>query len=110
MLQFVVNFVIASVIASASYFVRWLAPAIVFPLYLMIGPKIYQGDLKVHQVYWMRNLFYEASTIYVISETIIFQFYIGSWYGWFLGGFSSWVAAGMVAASYENYMFHRQLP
>jgi len=44
---------------------------------------------------------------YVISQMIIFQVKIGSWYGWLIGGFVGWILMGFMVP--RRWVYEQQL-
>ena len=50
----------------------------------------------------MRSIVHFILVAYVVSQAILFQEHIGSWYGWLIGLVPSWVLAGIMAAVLED--------
>ena len=101
-----IGLIFISVTFSAlSYLILWWLPCIVFPICMSIGfilVGFMPESIKFHPIYDF--LFYVViETGYVISQCIIFQKNIGSWYGWLVGGLISFVLAGVLAGFREHY-------
>jgi len=109
--RYFIKMAIASILSMWSYQIRWWAPFLVFPGCILVVPDFGHPkfeELSTSRVHFMRWVFYILATTYVISQVVIFQKHIDSWYGWFIGAFLSWGAAGICAARLETWLLWRQ--
>lgn len=109
--RYFIKMAIASVLSMWSYQIQWWAPFLVFPGYILVVPDFGHPQvekLSTSRVNLMRWVFYILAATYVISQVVIFQKHIGSWYGWLIGAFLSWGAGGICAARLETWLLWRQ--
>lgn len=111
MTWYFIKILLAASLAAVSYQVHWWLPMVMFPALVFAIPNFGQprlAALNVTKVHVMRGVFYVAATAYLVAQAVIFQKYLGSWYGWLVGAFLSWGAGGMCAAMLEPWLLWRQ--
>ncbi|MBS3768176.1 MAG: hypothetical protein KGY75_08695 [Candidatus Cloacimonetes bacterium] len=69
-------------VSLGTYFWKWWSVVFVFPFVLSFGNY---HNPQMAQVDHMRNTVNIIILGYILSSVIIFQYHIGSWYGWLLG-------------------------
>jgi len=110
-IQYAMNMAVACILSIVVYSINWYGPFIAFPAYLFIAPKlINKKPIYIRQVYIMRTIYLIIGIIFIVSQAIIFQIHIGSWYGWLIGGITSWLVLGMLAAHLDDWLKSRIIP
>lgn len=102
---------LAAIVAGGSYLAKWWFPAVIFPAWILItrvkplpSERITRG-----KIYAMRWCFYILATFYMVSQAVVFQLHLGSWYGWIIGLFIGWIVGGIAAGKLEPKLMHRGL-
>lgn len=92
-------------VSVIAYFWKGWMPAISFPLIMILSAYIY----KPFSLLWplhpkiLELTFYLTATANLISQVIIFQVNVGSWYGWILGVVVGLCCGGVMAGSQKDW-------
>lgn len=111
MISLALKLAIAVALAVLSFWWKWWAPVLVLPLAVLLSPNLGATPPESHHAATARQfVFYVVAILYVISQAILFQRHVGSWYGWLAGGGSAFLAVGLMAGKLEDWLQHRALP
>lgn len=90
--KYIINVLFACGSAYIANSLIWYGSIIAFPAYLFLTPNIIKCRLvSVLQVYIMRMVYLIVGIAFIVIQAVIFQKNIGSWYGWIVGAFLSWI-------------------
>ena len=112
MTGYFINMTLAAILAGATYGYKWWLPAIVFPAWILVSPVIPLAPELVTpgRVNAMRWYFYILAVVYMITQAVIFQVHVGSWFGWIIGLLIGWAVGGTLAGKLEPKLMHSGLP
>ncbi len=100
MIAYILELVIAIIICRYVYSWKWWVISIVFPLVMSASNLVYRKDQPLPDNKYrmiVDTCIMLTQTGYVISQVIIYQRHIGSWYGWIIGLIIGWVGSGKIA-------------
>ena len=102
---FFLRVIVATAVSVVAYSWKWWGPTISFPLIMILCAYIY----KPFSLLWplhreiLKLSFYLTATAFLISQVIVFQVNIGSWYGWLLGVIIGLSWGGVMAGSQQDW-------
>lgn len=105
MITLILRILVSIAICVITYFWMWWLPIITFPLVMsiagyMVKPRRPPKSRLHFEV--TKFIFYLSMAIYIVSEIVIFQIKIGSWYGWIIGGIISFILSGVMAGAQQD--------
>lgn len=101
---------VASLIAYFSYFIRWWAPVLIFPVAFFFIPAFGGNDsypIRRNKLEHRRTLFLALCIAFTVVMAVLFQKRLGSWYGWLVGTILAWLDCGVIASNLEKYLRYR---
>ena len=105
LLAFFLRVIVATVVSVVAYSWKWWVPTISFPLIIILSAYIY----KPFSLSWplhgevLKLSFYLTATGFLVSQAVIFQINISSWYGWILGAIVGLCCGGVMAGSQQDW-------
>lgn len=106
----ILKIVAAGLVAYFTYYIRWWAPALSFPVAFLIIPSIGGNGsylIERNKLEFRRALFYALCAAFTVAMAVLFQRKLGSWYGWLVGTVLAWLGCGSIASDLEKYLCFR---
>lgn len=97
MIAYILEFIIAGTVSYFLYDWHWWATTISFPVLMMLGNQSTKGFMALSNYRRiLDSMIMIVQFSYVVSQVIIFQINIGSWYGWLIGIIVGWLMMGLM--------------
>jgi len=113
--RFTARTLVAFAVSCLLYSFWWWSAVISFPLLMVIGGYLWKPKWAVQTRYLvetksldvLKSLFFRMVILYLFGSAAIFQWHLGSWYGWLAGGAVGGVLAYAMVRAQRHWLGFR---